>query len=131
MRFTVLPRRAVLLSLFSLFALSACASGKWGFPYRAPLQQGNWVTQAQVDLLEKGMSPAQVQFALGSPTSIPVLSPNRWDYHYFFKPGYGKPVLRPFSLWFENNRLVRWQSAEQPEGQPQDFETQHRQHKDH
>ena len=31
----------------ALISLVGCSSGKWGFPYRAPTQQGNWVTAEQ------------------------------------------------------------------------------------
>ncbi|MBO1111733.1 outer membrane protein assembly factor BamE [Bordetella petrii] len=99
-------------------ALAGCTSDKWGFPYKAPVQQGNWITQEQVALLQPGMTREQVRFALGSPTLTSVLHADRWDYPYFFKPGYGKPQERKFTVWFDNDRLVRWSGDEQPELQP-------------
>lgn len=99
-------------------ALAGCTSDKWGFPYKAPVQQGNWITQEQVALLQPGMTREQVRFALGSPTLTSVLHADRWDYPYFFKPGYGKAQERKFTVWFDNDRLVRWSGDEQPELQP-------------
>ncbi|WP_084493603.1 outer membrane protein assembly factor BamE [Brackiella oedipodis] len=108
----------------STLTLSACSSGKWGFPYRASLQQGNWVTQEQVDLLQKGMTQEQVRFALGSPTLVDVFHPDRWDYPYYFKPGYGDPIQRNFSVWFVDGVVDHWGGDPLPNFQPADFEEQ-------
>ncbi len=99
-------------------ALAGCTSDKWGFPYKAPVQQGNWITQEQVALLQPGMTREQVRFALGSPTLTSVLHADRWDYPYYFKPGYGDAQERKFTVWFENDRLVRWEGDQQPALQP-------------
>lgn len=109
----------------ALVTLVGCSSGKWGFPYRAPTQQGNWVTAEQVSYLRQGFTKDQVLYALGTPTLVDIFRPNRWDYPYHYKPGYGKPVYRNLSLWFDENGLLeRWQHDPLPEGQPADFETQ-------
>ena len=99
-------------------AVAGCSSDKWGFPYRAPVQQGNWITQEQVALLQPGMTREQVRFALGSPTLTSVLHADRWDYPYYFKPGYGEASERKFTVWFENDLLARWEGDKQPELQP-------------
>ncbi|MFU1908125.1 outer membrane protein assembly factor BamE [Bordetella hinzii] len=112
------PVKAVLGTLVLAAALAGCSSSKWGFPYRADMQQGNWITREQVALLQPGMSREQVRFALGSPTLTSVLHADRWDYPYYFKPGYGKAEERHFTVFFENDRLVRWTGDEQPELQP-------------
>lgn len=99
-------------------AVAGCTSGKWGFPYKAPVQQGNWITQEQVALLQPGMTREQVRFALGSPTLTSVLHADRWDYPYYFKPGYGAAQERKFTVWFDHDVLVRWDGDQQPELQP-------------
>lgn len=122
--FLLRVRKGLIASLFAITTLTACSSGKWGFPYVAPVQQGNWITAEQVALLQRGMSPQQVQYALGTPTLTDIFHPDRWDYPYYFKPGYGDPVLRKFSVWFVNGQLDRWQGDDQPNFQPADFKTQ-------
>lgn len=99
-------------------ALSACGSTKWGFPYRADVQQGNWVTAEQVARLERGMSREQVRYVLGTPTLQDIFHADRWDYPYYNKPGYGQAEARHFTVWFENDILVRWDGDEQPDYQP-------------
>jgi outer membrane protein assembly factor BamE len=99
-------------------ALAGCSSEKWGFPYKASVQQGNWITEEQVALLRPGMSREQVRFALGSPTLTNAFHADRWDYPYYYKPGYGKSQERKFTVWFENDKLTRWDGDKQPELQP-------------
>jgi len=112
------PLRAILLAAALAAALAGCSSGKWGFPYKIDVQQGNWITQEQIALLQPGMTREQVRFALGSPTLTSVLHADRWDYPYYFKPGYGEPEERKFTVWFENDRLVRWSGDKQPTVEP-------------
>ena len=104
-------------------ALAGCTGDKWGFPYKAGVQQGNWITQEQVALLQPGMTREQVRFALGSPTLTSVLHANRWDYPYYYKPGYGDAQERKFTVWFENDRLTRWEGDKQPDLQPYQLNT--------
>ncbi len=99
--------------------LAGCGSSKgWGFPYKANVQQGNWITQEQIALLQPGMTREQVRFTLGSPTLTSVLHADRWDYPYFFKPGYGQPSERKFTVFFQNDLLARWEGDAQPDLQP-------------
>ncbi len=111
-------RYGLVASLTALAVLGGCASGEWGFPYRPSVQQGNWITAEDVSLLQKGMTQDQVRYALGSPTLHDIFHPDRWDYPYYFKPGYGDPVIRKFSVWFVNGRVDRWEGDEQPTFQP-------------
>ncbi len=98
--------------------LSGCGSGKWGFPYRQDIQQGNWITARQVAQLEQGMSREQVRYILGTPTLQNVFRDDRWDYPYYSKPGYGQTQQRHFTVWFQDDSLVRWSGDEQPDRQP-------------
>ena len=106
------------LAIASTIMLAGCSSEKWGFPYRYSVQQGNWVTQEQVDTLQVGMTREQVRFVLGSPTLTSVLHADRWDYPYYYTPGTGTPQERKFTVWFENDLLARWQGDDQPSVQP-------------
>lgn len=101
----------------SLF-LSACGGGKWGFPYKLDVQQGNWITASQVEQLEEGMSRDQVQYLLGTPVLQNVFRNDRWDYPYYTKPGYGETKQRTFTVWFEDDYLVKWAGDNQPSRQP-------------
>lgn len=110
--------RTSLITAALAVTLSACGSTKWGFPYRADVQQGNWITAEQVTQLEVGMSRAQVRFVLGTPVLQDALHSNRWDYTYYNKPGYGKEELRQFTVWFDGDLLTRWDGDVLPDRQP-------------
>lgn len=117
--------RAARFAAFALLAASLAACGSvdrtgrafWQ-PYRPNVQQGNWITQQQIALLQPGMTRDQVRFALGSPTLTPIFQADRWEYPYFLKPGYGETQERRFTVYFENDLLVRWEGDEQPLVQP-------------
>lgn len=110
--------RAVIAASLAMLVLSACGTGKWGFPYRTDVQQGNWITAEQVARLRAGMTREQVRFLLGSPTLQDVFHADRWDYPYMNKPGYGATEQRNFTVWFEGDTLTRWEGDPQPDRQP-------------
>lgn len=98
--------------------LSACGTTNWGFPYRATIQQGNWITSEQVATLQVGMTRDQVRFILGTPALQDVFHTDRWDYPFYSQSGYGKDELRKFTVWFDHDQLTRWEGDEQPNRQP-------------
>src|SRR5699024_4304983 len=110
--------RIALAMPFMALILVACGGGKWGFPYKPNIQQGNWITAQQVAQLQEGMSREQVQYILGSPTLQNVFRDDRWDYPYYHKPGYGEVEHRKFTVWFDGDYLVRWAGDDQPTRQP-------------
>jgi outer membrane protein assembly factor BamE len=97
---------------------TGCSSDRWGFPYKVGVQQGNWVTRSQVELLAPGMTPEQVRFALGTPTLTSVLHANRWEYPYFYKAPSGTTEERNLAVFFSDGVLVKWEGDEQPAQQP-------------
>lgn len=101
-----------------LVGLSACGTTNWGFPYRATIQQGNWITSEQVAKLQVGMTRDQVRFILGTPALQDIFHADRWDYPFYNQPGYGTDELRKFTVWFDNDQLTRWAGDAQPDRQP-------------
>ena len=97
---------------------TGCGSDRWGFPYKVGVQQGNWVTQSQVELLSAGMTPEQVRFAFGTPTLTSVLHANRWEYPYFYKSPSCAIEERNLSVFFSDGVLAKWVGDEQPGQQP-------------
>ncbi|VCU69890.1 Outer membrane protein assembly factor BamE precursor [Pigmentiphaga humi] len=113
-------RRLAPAALLGLAACSTVNNYVPGFikPYRADIQQGNWLTQEQIELLRPGMTREQVRFALGSPTLTSVFHADRWDYPYLFTPGNGPTEERKFTVYFAGDRLERWSGDPQPSRQP-------------
>ncbi len=74
-------------------------------PYRIDVRQGNYVDQAMVSQLRKGMSEEQVRFILGTPLLVDIFHTSRWDYVYRFKPGSGTVEERRLSVFFRDGKL--------------------------
>lgn len=94
---------SVLLAASTL--LSGCAIDSMVSPYRIDIRQGNYVDQAMVAQLRKGMTRDQVRFVLGSPLVVDMFRENRWDYVYVYTQGWGEPQSRKLSLFFVDDLL--------------------------
>jgi outer membrane protein assembly factor BamE len=75
--------------------------------YRPTIQQGNVVTQEQVNALEPGMTKRQVRFLLGTPMLTGVFHADRWDYTFTEGVGSRPTDVRHVTVFFEDDRLVR------------------------
>ena len=75
--------------------------------YRPTIQQGNVVTQEQIDALKPGMSRSQVRFIMGTPMLVDVFHQDRWDYTYTRGVGSRIEEIRRTTLYFEGDRLAR------------------------
>lgn len=106
--------RRLLTFLFFLCVLSGCA--RWGTqlisPYRLEIQQGNFVSKEMLAQLKPGMSREQVRFVLGTPMHSSVFHTNRWDYVFYLSRVDRKVEQRLFSVFFENEKLARWEGGE-------------------
>lgn len=75
--------------------------------YRPTIQQGNVVTQEQINELTPGLTKRQVRFVLGTPMLTDVFHDDRWDYTYTIGEGSRPEELQQVTVWFEQDRLVR------------------------
>lgn len=93
--------------LLSLLLMSMTACGFIGFPgvYKINIEQGNIVTQEDVDKLEQGMTRRQVRFILGTPLIEDTFNRERWDYHYEITRGDRMLTQREFTVFFDGDRL--------------------------
>ncbi len=84
-------------------------------PYRINIVQGNFVSREAATQLREGMTRDQVRFLLGTPLLQDVFHANRWDYFFSFRRG-STPVVqsRKFTVFFEEDKLVKWQGDELP-----------------
>ncbi len=87
--------RSVSLLLCFLF-VTGCST------YRVTVTQGNMVKPDRLAQLEPGMSPAQVEYLLGTPLLRSSIAPERWD--YVLKVQRGTEVLRErrVTVFFED-----------------------------
>lgn len=83
--------------------------------YRPTIVQGNLVDQQQINKLEPGMSKRQVAFLMGTPMLSDVFHVDRWDYPYTTGVGSTPSEIKHFTVYFENDRLVRTSGDYRPE----------------
>jgi outer membrane protein assembly factor BamE len=82
-------------------------------PYRINIVQGNFVSREAAAQLHAGMTRDQARALLGTPLLTDIFHADRWDYIFYFKQG-NTPVVqqRKLTLYFKNNRLMRWEGGE-------------------
>jgi outer membrane protein assembly factor BamE len=95
--------------------LSGCSSSRFHLVHKLDVQQGNVVTQEELNKLEPGMTRRQVQYIMGSPMIADVFHQDRWDYIYLMQPGYGKPSSDHVTLYFEGDVLQRVEGSMHPQ----------------
>ena len=106
--------RASICAVTIALVLTGCS---W-FPsigvYKLDINQGNYITQDQVDKLKVGMTPQQVRLALGTPLLLDPFHASRWDYAYSFERQGRVFEQRQFTVYFVNDKLARWEGDEAP-----------------
>lgn len=103
-------RIALLLAVLAA-CLVASGCGNRGFtlrPYKINIQQGNFLEEEDIDLVQPGMTRSQVRFLLGTPMVADAFNSNRWDYVYYIRMGRnGETSRRSVVVWFEGDNTVR------------------------
>lgn len=115
MRFTPTRPRGVSrhTAVLALCLLALLCSG---CVYRMPIQQGNLLDPSQVAQLEEGMTRTQVSYLLGTPMVPPSFDDSRWDYYYYVRARQLKePLTRRLTVFFEDDRVVRFEKINIPE----------------
>lgn len=106
--------RAMLCAIVLSLVLGGCG---W-FPslgvYKLDINQGNYVSQDQVDRLKVGQTRQQVKGALGTPMLADPFHADRWDYSYLFTRQGKTLEHRQFTVYFVDDKLARWEGDEAP-----------------
>ena len=76
-------------------------------PYKADIYQGSVLERFKINQLKVGMSKAQVQDLIGSPSVIDPFHNNQWDYINYSTPGTGSIVHYRLTLAFDNTTLTK------------------------
>ncbi|ASD66655.1 outer membrane protein assembly factor BamE [Pseudoalteromonas piscicida] len=90
---------AVVMTVF----MSGCSS----WIYRINVPQGNFLEQSDVDKLRVQMTREQVLYVLGTPLAKDTFNNNVWHYQYVFNIDRESEVRKSFTVYFENDKLVR------------------------
>jgi len=83
-------------------------------PHRIDVQQGNVVTQEQLERVKPGMNRLQVRDMLGTPLLTDAFHPDRWDYIFTLRQS-GRPLQRRnVVLVFDGDLLKSIEAPELP-----------------
>jgi outer membrane protein assembly factor BamE len=106
--------RAILCAAATVVMLSGCSWLPRLGVYKLDVNQGNYVTQDQVDRLKVGMTRAQVRAAMGTPMLTDAFHADRWDYPYEFNRLGRTLERRRFTIYFVDDKVARWEGDEMP-----------------
>jgi outer membrane protein assembly factor BamE len=70
------------------------------------IEQGNYLTAAQVQRLETGMDRQQVRQAVGEPLLTDPFHPQRWDYVFRLEDTEGRVTRRRLTVHFNDRQQV-------------------------
>ncbi|WP_210395899.1 outer membrane protein assembly factor BamE [Motiliproteus sediminis] len=93
--------------IISILALTLAGCSFFPGVHKIDIQQGNVITQEQVDQLRPGMSRSQVRFVLGTPAVTDTFHQDRWDYLYTLQEGGGERQQQRLTLYFDDDKLSR------------------------
>lgn len=111
----------ILIAINATFFVSGCSRDlivdRLPWVYRIEIQQGNVITQDDVNQLKVGISKRQVLFLLGTPMLADPFHADRWDYVYFFEPGSsaGEAEEKRVTLFFQDDKLTSITGDLQPD----------------
>ena len=97
---------------------AACAILLAGCVHRIDIQQGNYVTQDQVQKLKTGMTRTEVRQVLGTPLLQDVFHADRWDYYFSHAKGGKAGDRKLFSVHFKDEKLATFTGETQPAAPP-------------
>jgi outer membrane protein assembly factor BamE (lipoprotein component of BamABCDE complex) len=106
--------RAIVCAAGVALMLGGCSSLPTFGVYKLDINQGNYVTQDQVDRLKVGQTRQLVRTALGTPLLTDPFHANRWDYVYLFERQGKVLEHRQFTVYFVDDKLARWEGDEVP-----------------
>jgi len=82
--------------------------------YKLDINQGNYLTDDQVDRLRVGQTKQQVRAILGSPLLTDAFHQNRGAFVYLYRHQGVTQEQRTFAVFFEDDKVARWEGDKMP-----------------
>lgn len=98
-------RKSISLAIVTGILLTGCSLvDRW--VYRPDINQGNYVTQDAIELLQVGQSKEQVVFIMGSPMLTSSFGDNVWYYIFRQQPRHGNISQITYAIYFNEMGIV-------------------------
>lgn len=104
--------KKLVLNLCLLFSLAGCS---YFHVYSPTVDQGNNLSQDEINQLKPGMSRQEVLELLGDPVLNSEFSENELHYVYYIKPGHSAQREQQLTLYFNKENLVKISGTQTPE----------------
>lgn len=72
----------VLIFSLSLYGCSGVNFSQWHFPYMMEVQQGNYITNKELDQIKIGMTKEQITMIIGYPINQFMFNQSHWEFIY-------------------------------------------------
>ena len=95
-------KKLILLMVMAV-TLSSCAVFR---PHKNDVDQGNVITNNEIERLHTGMSENDVKDVMGDPVMTNIFADNRLNYIYTMQRGYHDMKIKRVICVFEYGRLV-------------------------
>ncbi|GAA5103912.1 hypothetical protein GCM10023211_00810 [Orbus sasakiae] len=97
--------RSIITLVVAALLLSGCSFvDRW--VYRPDINQGNYVTQEQVDQLKVGQTKEQIVYIMGSPMLTSVFGDDVWYYVFRELPQHGYVSQKTYTITFDKKGIV-------------------------
>ena len=111
--------KKILIPIVSILPLFVIGCSKMIPSYKIDVQQGNIITQQDINRVRLGMNKKQVRFVLGTPLLRDAFHNNRWDYIYTLNHGRRKAVKKRVSVLFSNDKVISIEGDLKPQNDPE------------
>lgn len=111
-----MPTRLLKYGAIMLFigaSLTGCQKFHLPEVFKIDIAQGNIVTTEDLEQLQAGMTPAQIEYILGSPLIKDPFHPQRWDYVFTYKIGKGdqETVTQKIQVLFQDGIYAEYKGV--------------------
>ncbi|WP_392552821.1 outer membrane protein assembly factor BamE [Orbus wheelerorum] len=97
--------RSITVLAITMLLLSGCSFvDRW--VYRPDINQGNYITQTEVDKLKVGQTKEQVVYVMGNPMLSSVFTDNVWYYIFRELPEHGYVSQKTYTIIFDQKGNV-------------------------
>ena len=110
--------KTILILIVSVLLILVTGCSRIIPSYKIDVQQGNIITQHDINKVRNGMTQNQVRYILGTPLIRDAFHKSRWDYVYTLNHGRRKAVKKRVSILFSGGKVIEIEGDLKPKYDP-------------